>query len=95
MAERVLVCPDHAWSYETDGRLRSARGSEAGGDENRGFPGGLAMRSDGYDSEHMLGDLQAWVTARLDGQRRARNLGFRVKTTSTRPHFPERLMKVP
>ena len=27
-AERVLVCPYHAWSYETTGALRSARGAE-------------------------------------------------------------------
>jgi choline monooxygenase len=31
-AERLLICPYHAWSYETDGCLRSARGAEKGQD---------------------------------------------------------------
>jgi choline monooxygenase len=32
VAERVLVCPYHAWSYEQTGALRSARGAESGHD---------------------------------------------------------------
>lgn len=32
VAERVLVCPYHAWSYEQTGALRSARGAEKGQD---------------------------------------------------------------
>jgi phenylpropionate dioxygenase-like ring-hydroxylating dioxygenase large terminal subunit len=31
-AERVLICPYHAWSYEHTGALRSARGAERGAD---------------------------------------------------------------
>ncbi len=31
-AERALICPYHAWSYETTGALRSARGAERGED---------------------------------------------------------------
>ena len=33
---------------------------------SRGFPGGLVMHSDAYDSEHMLTDFQTWVRAQLD-----------------------------
>ncbi len=31
-AERVLICPYHAWSYQQSGALRSARGGERGAD---------------------------------------------------------------
>ncbi len=33
---------------------------------SRGFPGGLIMRSEGYESEHLLAEFQDWVRRALE-----------------------------